>query len=93
MDLDRVEKDGLFKFVNLPVTLSSEAIADHINNLLAEYSPDIVVIDSINAVLELERDPNRRAWLQNYFYQLAEMINRLAVIITELPFGEERLKL
>ncbi len=93
MDLEEIEKKGLYKFVNLPLTSSCEAIADSINKILAEYKPDIIVIDSINAVLEPIKDPHKRAWLQNYFYQLSEMINGLAIIIAELPYGEEKLGL
>ncbi len=93
MDLEKIEKEGLYKFVNLPLTSSCEAIADSINKILSEYKPDIVVIDSINAVLEPIKDPHKRAWLQNYFYQLSEMIKGLAIIIAELPYGEEKLGL
>ena len=93
MDLEKIEKKGLYKFVNLPLTSSCEAIADSINKILTEYRPDIVVIDSINAVLEPIKDPHKRAWLQNYFYQLSEMIKGLAIIIAELPYGEEKLGL
>ncbi|MCD6301018.1 MAG: AAA family ATPase, partial [Staphylothermus sp.] len=91
MDLEKLERMSLYKFVNLPITSASETIATSINKLLADFRPDIVVIDSINAVLEGIKDPSRRAWLQNYFYQLADMINGLAIIVSELPFGEDQL--
>ncbi len=93
MDLEDLEKKGLFKFVNLPIAASCEIIADTINKLLIEYKPDIVVIDSINAVLESKKDPEKRAWLQNYLYQLSSVTNGLAVIISELPYGEEKLRI
>ena len=93
MDLEKIEKEGLYKFVNLPLISSCETIAGSINKILTEYKPDIVVIDSINAVLEPIKDPHKRAWLQNYFYQLSEMIKGLAIIIAELPYGEEKLGL
>jgi len=93
MDLHDLESRDLFRFVGLPLVSVSEEVADSINRMLVEYRPDIVVIDSINAVLESVADLNKRAWLQNYFYQLAELINGLAIIITELPFGEEKLGL
>jgi len=90
MDLEDLEKKGLFKFVNLPIAASCEVIADTISKALNEYKPDIVVVDSINAVLETVEDPKRRAWLQNFFYQLTNITNGLSIIIAEIPYGMER---
>ncbi|RLG76742.1 MAG: hypothetical protein DRO12_03995 [Thermoprotei archaeon] len=93
MELEDAERRGLFRFVNLPIASSAEEIAETINDLVGSFRPDIVVVDSINAVLEPIKDPGKRAWLQNYFYRLAEMFNGLSIIIAELPFSKEDLDL
>lgn len=55
---------------------------------------DIIVVDSISALLEpVLNNPEKRAWLLNYFYQIPLLTNGLLVLIAELPFLEEKLAL
>lgn len=91
--LGEVEGKGLLQFVRLPIT-SAEEIMNTIAELVAKNRYDIVVIDSVNAALELcERRETQRALLLNFFYQLAQAVNGLLVAVAELPFGRESLEL
>ena len=88
-----VESRGLFKYVSLPLTLNVNDIVNAIGEVVSE-GYDIVVIDSVTALLEsIEGSATKRAWLLNYFYQLSKLINGLLILISELPYGEERLGL
>ncbi|MET1160753.1 MAG: ATPase domain-containing protein [Thermoprotei archaeon] len=94
IDLEDVEKKGAFKFVKLPITQSVESVSEFIIKLIEEYKPRIVVIDSINSMLEsLKTKVEIRGWLQNFYYAIANAVNGLIILIVELPFGEERIEL
>jgi circadian clock protein KaiC len=93
LDLAQVESTGNFKFIRMPSTLDIELVVGEINGLVKE-GYDVVVIDSMTALLEpVASNPEKRAWLLNYFYQLPMVINGLLVLVAELPFGMERLEL
>jgi len=93
LDLAQVESTGNFKFIRMPSTLDVELVVGEINELVKE-GYDVVVIDSMTALIEpVASNPEKRAWLLNYFYQLPMVINGLLVLVAELPFGMERLEL
>ncbi len=93
MDLAAAEARGLYKFVKLPIIKSVDDVIEVISKCVTEFKPKVVVVDSINAILGFVEGADQRAWLQNYFCQLAEMVEGVAVLIAELPRGEERLRL
>lgn len=91
LHLAEAESRGLLKFMKLPLSLATEEIVELINKTLIEGF-DVVVIDSVTALLEAQKeDFTKRAWLLNYFYNLASAINGLTVLVSELPYGEERI--
>jgi len=93
LELREIELNGLFKFVKLPLTFDINMIIDEVGKLVGEgYS--VIVVDSITALLEVVRENvEKRAWLLNYFYQLPVLFNGLLILVSELPFGEERIGL
>ncbi len=94
IDLEDIEKKGLFKFVRIPVILGQvDDLLKIINNVLTEFQPKILIIDSINVLLKSIEDEKKRGYLQNYFYTLPTVIDGLVVLIAELPFGREQLEL
>ena len=94
IDLTSIEKQGLFRFVKIPVTLDFRDAAEWILNTVSAHKPEILVIDSINALLgPVVKDEEKRAWLQNFFYELPRQINGIVILIAELPFGSEELGL
>ncbi|MEM4763185.1 MAG: ATPase domain-containing protein, partial [Desulfurococcaceae archaeon] len=85
------ESRGLLKFLRLPATMDAENLANTLSKTIMEGF-QVVVIDSITVLLEsLRENVEKRAWLLNYFYQLPSVFNGLLVLISELPFGEEKL--
>ena len=93
LNLKKVEETGYFKYIKLPVLSNIEETINMLNNILTEQ-PQIIVIDSITTLLEpVQNGTEKRAWLLNYFYQLPILFNGLLILITELPYGEEKIGL
>jgi circadian clock protein KaiC len=91
--LTGAESKGLLRFLKLPVSMDIDSIIDSLNKVILEGF-QVVVVDSITIILEsLKENAEKRAWLLNYFYQLSRLVNGLIVLISELPYGEERLSL
>lgn len=92
LNLRESEEKGLLKFLRLPLTLNIEKTIDTISKIVLEEKFDVVVVDSITALIESSRlDFEKRAWLLNYFYQLPSIIDGLLVLVGELPLGRESL--
>lgn len=91
--LAELESKGLMRFLKLPVSMDIDSIIDSLNKVILEGF-QVVVVDSITIILEsLKENVEKRAWLLNYFYQLSNLVNGLVILISELPYGEERLSL
>ncbi|MEM2235331.1 MAG: ATPase domain-containing protein, partial [Desulfurococcaceae archaeon] len=59
-----------FKFVNALIPAGEEAARDliqQISELIAEFKPKVIVIDSINPLLRAIKSTEKRAWMQNFF--------------------------
>ncbi|MEM3990095.1 MAG: ATPase domain-containing protein [Desulfurococcaceae archaeon] len=94
LNLRNAESMNLFKFVKLPISFDIESVAMMLNKLLSSNKFDILVVDSINALLEVTRDDaSKRSWLQNFFYSLPQVFNGLVILIAEVPYGLEKLEL
>lgn len=95
LDLAGAESTGRFKYVKLPLSPNVERIiGDVVSSLIAEGRYDVIVIDSINALLSgVRSDAEKRAWLTNYFYSIPVTMKNLLILLAEVPFGSERLEL
>ncbi|MEM4757416.1 MAG: ATPase domain-containing protein [Desulfurococcaceae archaeon] len=93
MDFKELEEKGLLRFIHIPMSRSLEDITDLLTRAICEYSPSVIVVDSITALLYLVDEPSRRAWLQNYFYRAAEIINGLMILIAETPYERDTCEL
>ncbi|WFO74974.1 AAA family ATPase [Desulfurococcaceae archaeon MEX13E-LK6-19] len=92
MDFEELEKKGLFRFYRFPLVTSPDLIGDLLEeiNEIVKKGPGVIVIDSITPLGKIfERDIEARALLQNYFYNLANIIGGLVVLIAEVPLGKE----
>jgi circadian clock protein KaiC len=91
LNLEALESKGVYRFIRLPTALNIDQLVEEITRLISEdYS--IIVVDSITVLLEpVAGNPEKRAWLLNFFYQLPVVMNGLLVLIAELPYGEERI--
>ena len=93
LDLEKAESAGLLRFVKIPMTLDVEGIAEAISKFVSE-DYDVVVLDSVNALLDIvEKNSEKRSWLQNFFYTISRVINGLLILIAEMPYGSETLEL
>jgi len=94
IDLRVFENKGLFKYAKIPVALDPKSSCEWLLNTISEYKPDVVIIDSVNAFLGRSGDEEGlREWLQNFFYDLPRLSSSLVILIAELPYGAEELKL
>ncbi|MEM4436055.1 MAG: ATPase domain-containing protein [Thermosphaera sp.] len=94
IDLEELEKKGLFKHVRLPMMVVVDDVIREISNLIAQAGFDAVVVDSVNALLEpLKSREDQRMVLQNYFYELSRTFKGVLVLLAEIPMGEERINL
>ncbi len=94
--IKQLEQKGLIRVIDIPVTVSPSTIENLIDNLsriIREESYRVVVIDSINTLLEIIEDKNRRAFLRNFLYNVPRIIKGLLVTIAELPLGAKSLSL
>ncbi len=89
LDFAGLESRGLLRFARLPVPSGPDIkpIADVLTSLVAEDRFSVVIIDSINPLLEVVEPRTGRAWLTNFFYNMAEAIGGLLVLISEAPPG------
>jgi len=94
INLRAFESKGLFKYARIPVTLDPKTSCEWLLNTTSEYKPDVIVVDSVNALLGRSgEEESLREWLQNFFYVLPRLSSALAILIAELPYGTEELKL
>ncbi len=92
VDFQSAEEKGFFKFVKLPV-VSIESFLKEFASLLEREDFDVVVLDSVNPVLELiERREEHRAILLNFLYQLTSSIIGLLVVLAEVEAGNENVE-
>jgi circadian clock protein KaiC len=91
IDFELLETRGLIKHIHLPITTNIDDAVEAVNSAITSGNFQVIVVDSINALLQAASDDAaRRAWLQNYFYQLSRLINGLVVLVAEIALGEEQ---
>jgi circadian clock protein KaiC len=97
MDFEKMEKKGLFKFVYTP-TISSKNLAGMFSETMVKevvnFGAEMLVIDSITPLLKAFGEKIKaREYLHSGIYQLTEVLNVTAILIADLPWGEETIDL
>lgn len=92
LDLESVESKGLLNFIRIPVISNIDTFIETLTPIISSDSHKVVVFDSINPVFEVLESHSRRAWLSNFFYNLAQTINGLVVIVVEFPYELETIR-
>ncbi|MEM0296830.1 MAG: ATPase domain-containing protein [Zestosphaera sp.] len=94
IDFNEVEKKGLLKHIRIPVFSEEEVVPDFIETIsrcIAEFKPNILVVDSVTPVLDaVGSDVRARAYLQNFFYEVARVFKGVVILVAEIPIGDER---
>jgi circadian clock protein KaiC len=94
LNLKEAESRGLLKFIKIPMSLDIEGVAETISKFVSEEKHTVVVIDSLNPLLDiLEKNIEKRSWLQNFFYTISRVINGLLILIAEMPYGSQTVEL
>ncbi|MEM4464692.1 MAG: ATPase domain-containing protein [Ignisphaera sp.] len=97
MNLEYLESVGRFRFLKIPITSNEDMvleIIDAINRAVYDFSPLIIVVDSITPLLRaIESNIKARAILQNYFYELPSQVNGVVILVAEVPFYMDRIEL
>ncbi len=93
LNLREAESGGFLKFIKIPMSLDIEGVAETISKFVSEEHT-VVVIDSLNPLLDiLEKNIEKRSWLQNFFYTISRLINGLLILIAEIPYGSQTVEL
>ncbi|MEM4469863.1 MAG: ATPase domain-containing protein, partial [Desulfurococcaceae archaeon] len=92
INLVEAENKGLLVHVKLPVAATQEVL-DTISRLVTKDSYRVVVVDSINPLMDFLKRKEQRAILLNFFYNLVDAISGLLVVVSEVPLGKEALSL
>ncbi len=94
MDFEELEKKGLFKFLQLPTTISREAISSFMEilfNTIISMNAKRLVIDSITPIAQVLGPIETRATLHNALYNLANLYNVTIIMIQDIPIGSNRI--
>ncbi len=94
MDFESLEKKKLFKFLQLPTTISREAISSFMEilfNTVISMNARRLVIDSITPIAQVLGPIETRATLHNALYNLANLYNVTIIMIQDLPIGTNRI--
>lgn len=89
LNLADAESKGLLRFVRLSIPSSIETFVEIFTSMLSEGQYGVVVIDSINSILDNLGSQVSRAWLTNFFYNIVQTTQGLLVLVSELPYGYE----
>lgn len=97
LDFEEHEKNGLFKYVKVPLIPSQEAVDSFVRRLMelaTSFQPRIIVIDGITPLVQVMRDESKiRSFLQTVVYDVPRIIQGMLILVADLPFGAEEVKL
>lgn len=84
-----VESGGSFRYVKLPQMAELGGgleATEFIDNQIADFQPDIVIVDSVTPILKaLGDDMKARSMLQEYFSEVLRREGGMMVLLSEIP--------
>ncbi len=94
MEFEKLEKENMFKFLQIPTTISREAISSFLellfNNVIS-MNVKRLVIDSITPITQVLGPIESRATLHNALYNIANLYNVTIIMIQDLPIGRGKI--
>ncbi|MCS7108867.1 MAG: ATPase domain-containing protein [Sulfolobales archaeon] len=98
LDMEDLEKRGLFKFFEMPLIVDSRFVSDLVGGVISrsieEFNPKIVVFDPISPLLKvLNSDVRARSLLHNYLINLTRYFNGLTILVAEVSHDEDKVEL
>jgi len=94
MDFRELEEKKLFKFLQLPTTISREALSSFMEllfNTIISMRAKRLVIDSITPIAQVLGPVETRATLHNALYNLANLYEVTVIMIQDIPIGANRI--
>lgn len=82
LDPYSLESKGLLRFVRLPIMYSVEELCQLIPKLIDDYKPDVLIMDSINALL-IPISGREGVAFRNMIYDMPKATNSLVVLTAE----------
>ncbi len=84
VDLDSLERAGIFRYVNLPIASRPESIIEEVRKHSIDFLPRLVVIDPINPLIQgTSSTLERRMLVQNYLLSIAKNIRSTMMLLAE----------
>lgn len=94
MEFEKLERENLFKFLQIPTTISREAISSFLeilfNNIMAMKAKRLV-IDSITPITQVLGPIESRATLHNALYNIANLYGVTIIMVQDLPIGYRKI--
>ena len=92
MDFEKLEREGLFEFIEIPTIVSKDLLEDIIALLgrkVLELNARRVVIDSITSITDIVSKEEARAFLHTTLFKLMKPAGVVTYLIAELPIGSK----
>jgi circadian clock protein KaiC len=84
IDLEGMEKAGVFKYVSLPLTARLESIIEEIRKHSIEFLPRLIAVDPINPLIQKGKSVvEKRVLVQNYLLSIAKNIKSTIMLLVE----------
>ncbi len=84
IDLESLEKAGVFRYVSLPLTARLESMIEEIRKHSIEFLPRLIVVDPINPLIQKgESAIEKRILVQNYLVSIAKNIRSTIMLLAE----------
>ncbi len=97
IDFKLVESKDLLKFIKFPILTRGEDVENvinTINDVINEFKPKVVVVDSITPILKtLSKDISARALIQNYFAELPRIVDGIVILVSEVDINAEKARI
>ncbi len=81
--------ESRFKFLSLPTVSESKILLDVIYDKVIEEKPDIVIIDSVNALTSSYSKEKVRSFIHTSLYNFIKSNGSKLILIAEKPIGED----
>ncbi len=93
MDFEALEKQGLFKYLDL-VTVRGEGASDAVQQILkstTDFGAKRLVIDSISALGQMMSSVDTRVALHSVIARISKSLDVTTVVVAEVPFGKQEI--
>ena len=94
MDFESLEKEGKIRYIDAMTVVSAKDVEDIIRFLIEsiiDLDAKRVVIDSLSVITDLLTPEKARALINNTLAKILKNLGVTAILIMDLPYGEEKI--